>query len=95
MVFSQLQKEMGDMKIKLDNDVKDDVEETLEIERKKLNIIINGMPDIDANKAIDSVEEIIGEGLHMDLDRYVDKMMRIGRLTYGRPRPLRILLEVH
>ena len=30
-------------------------------------------PDIDADKAIDSVEEIIGEGLHMDFDRHVDK----------------------
>ena len=39
------------------------------------------------------MEEIIGEGLHMYFDRHVDKMMRIGRLTYGRPRPLRILLK--
>ena len=68
VVFSQLQKDMGEIKIKLDNNVKhvkDDVEETLEIERRKLNIIIHGVPDIDANKDIDSVMEIIGEGLHM------------------------------
>lgn len=95
-VVSQLQKELGEMKTKLDHNVKhvkDDVEETLEIERRKLNIVIHGVPDIDAEKDLESVEEIMGEGLHMDFDRHIDKMMRIGRLTEGRPRPLRILLK--
>jgi len=96
VVVSKFQKDMGEMKTMLDNNVKhvkEDVEETLEIERRKLNIVIYGVPDIDAEKDTDSVEEILTEGLHMDFKRHVEKMMRIGRLTEGRPRPLRILLK--
>jgi len=89
---------MGEMKTILDNKmrhVKDDVEETLEIERRKLNIAIHGVPDrpVDAEKNTDSVEEILSEGLHMDFDRHIENMMRIGKLTEGRPRPLKILLK--
>ena len=51
------------------------------------------MPETDAEKDIDSVGEIIEKGLHMDFGRHIDKMMRIGRLTEGRPRPLKILLK--
>jgi hypothetical protein len=95
-VFTQLQKDMGDMRTQLENNVKhvkDDVEEKLEIERRKLNIVIHGVPECDAEKDIESVEEIIGEGLHMTFDRHIDSMMRMGRVTEGRPRPLRIVLK--
>ena len=40
------------------------MEETLEIERRKLSSIFHGVPDIDANGDIDSVEDKIGKGLH-------------------------------
>jgi len=65
VVFSQLQKDMGEMKTILDNNVKhvkEDVEETLEIERRKLNIIIHGVPE-KVEKDTDSVEKILSEGL--------------------------------
>jgi len=52
-----------------------------------LNIVIHGVPDIDAEKDTESVEEIFTEGLHMDYERHIEKMMRIGRLMEGRPRP--------
>jgi len=94
VVVSNLQKDVGEMKTILDNNVKhvkEDVEETLEIERRKLNIVIHGVQDIDAEKDTDSVEEILTEGLHTDFERHIEKMMRIGRLTEGRPMPLRIL----
>jgi len=96
VVVSKLQKDMGEMKTVLDNNVKhvkEDVEETLEIERRKLNIVIHRVPDIDAEKDTDSVEEILTEGLHMDFERHIETLMRIGRLTEGKPRPLRILLK--
>lgn len=39
----------------------------------------------------DFVAEIIGEGLHMDFERHVRKMLSISRLEAGgRPRPLRV-----
>jgi len=71
-----LQKDMGEMKTVLDNNVKhvkEDVEETLEIERRKLNIVIHGVQDIDVEKDTDSVEEILSEDLHMDFDRHIEK----------------------
>ena len=65
------------------------------LEKRKLNIVIHGVPETDAEHDIESVAEIIiGEGLHMDFKRQEGKMMRIGRLTEGgRPRPLRVSLK--
>ena len=96
----RLQKEVGEMKAELETkvsttcrSVKEDVEETLEIERRKYNLVIHGVPETDAEKDIDSVAEIMGEGLHLDFDRHVDKMMRIGRYVEGKSRPLRMSIK--
>ena len=57
------------------------------LKKRKLNIVIHGVIETDAEQDIDYVAEIIGEGLHMDFERHVVKTMRIGRLTEGgRPR---------
>ncbi len=57
------------------------MEESLEIERRKLNLIIHGVMDEDAEKDVEAVTEILGEGLKMDFGRHVDKMQRIGRMA--------------
>ena len=96
----KLQKEMGEMKVEIESTVnssvrhvREDVEETLEIERRKCNLVIHGMPEIDAEKDVESVIEIMTEVLHMDFTGNVDKMQRIGRLVDGKSRPLRVVLK--
>ena len=65
----------------------------MEIERRKNNIVIHGLPDSDAEKDIEEVIELLNVGLHMDFDRHVEKVVRIGRLTDGKLRPLRAILK--
>ena len=60
--------------------VKEDVEEALEIERRKLNLVFHGVPETDAEQDIEQVAEILGTGPHMDFDRHVSSMYRIGKL---------------
>lgn len=98
--FKKLEREVSDMKIEMDSQVKktvmvvkEDVEEALEIERRKMNLVIHGVPDVDAEQDIDQVANILGNGLHMDFDRHVATMMRIGKLDVNKPRPLRIMLK--
>jgi hypothetical protein len=75
-------------------EVREDVEESMERERRKLNLIIHGIGDEDAEKDVEMVMNIFGEGLKMDFGRHVEKMVRIGRMVNEqRPRPLRITLK--
>jgi hypothetical protein len=67
-------------------EVKEDVEESMEIERRKQNLIIHGIPDEDAEKDVEMVIAMFGEGLKMDFERHVEKMVRIGR-TINDQRP--------
>jgi hypothetical protein len=60
-------------------DMKDDVEESLEIERRRSNIIIHGLKDENATEDVDEVMDLFANGLKMDFHRHVDKMMRLGR----------------
>jgi hypothetical protein len=73
--------------------VKVDVEEALEIERRKCNLVNHGMPETDAEQDVGCVVEMMDEVLHMDFTRNVDKVERIGRLVEGRVRPLRVMLK--
>ena len=98
--FKKLEKEVNDMKSVMDSQVKktvmvvkEDVEEALEIERRKMNLVIHGLPDIDAEQDIDQVAAILCNGLHMDYDRNVSSMMRIWKLDVNKPRPLRIVIK--
>ena len=52
--------------------VKEDVEEALEVERRKLNLVIHGVPESDAEHDIDQIAKILAAGLHMDFERHVD-----------------------
>src|SRR5664279_3695907 len=80
--IEKLHKEVGEMRM----NVREAVEEKLEIERRKRNLVIHGVPETDAEQDIDTFAEIIGEGLHMDFDRHIETLMRIGRLVEGKKR---------
>jgi len=58
-----------------------------------MNLIIHGVPEKDAEQDIDQVTEILGTGLHMDYDRHISSVMRIGKLDENKPRPIRIVIK--
>jgi len=57
--------------VKVANEV---VEETFEIERRKLYLVIHGVPESDAENDRSDCE-ILATGLHMHFERYVDKVL--------------------
>jgi hypothetical protein len=73
--------------------VKVDVEEALEIERRKCYLVIHGMPETDAEQDVECVMEVMDDVLHIDFTRNVEKVERIWRLVEGRARPLRVMLK--
>lgn len=73
--------------------VKEDMEESLEIERRKYNLVIHGIPEESLEKDKEELAEILGSGLSIDPDRHVEMMMRLGRVSEGKLRPLRIKLK--
>lgn len=98
--LKKLEKEVNDMKTEMDSrvrktvmGVKEDVEEALEMERRKMNLVIHGVPETDAEQDIEQVAEILGMGLHMDFERHVASMVRIGKLEDNKARPLRIVVK--
>jgi len=98
--FKKLAKEVNDMKIEMDSQVRktvmvvrEAVEEALKIEIRKMNLVIHGVPDIDAEHDFYQVAAILGNGLHMDFDRHVSSMTRIWKIEENKPRPLRIVVK--
>ena len=94
MNSKKLEKEVNDMKTVMDSQVrktvmvvKEDVEKALEIEQRKMNLVFRGVPETDAEHDIELVAEILGTGLHMDFDRHVSSIYRIGKLDESKPRP--------
>jgi hypothetical protein len=62
---------MGEMKVEIDSvvnnsvrNVKVDMDETLEIERRTCNLVIHGMPETDAKQDLECVVEMMDEVLH-------------------------------
>jgi hypothetical protein len=75
-------------------EMKEEVKESLEIERRKMNLVIHGLKDEDAEADVDQVIKLFEEGLKMDYLRHVDKIMRTGqRVIENKPRPLKIILK--
>jgi hypothetical protein len=73
---------------------REDVKDSMEIERRKLNLIIHGIGGEDAESDVKIVMDIFGEGLKMDCEWRMEKIVRIGRMVNKqRPRPLRIRLK--
>jgi hypothetical protein len=96
-----LQSEWAELKSGMTNqlnttvkEMKEEVEERLEMERRKMNLVIHGLRDEDAEAYVVEVIKLFEDGLKMDYSRHVDKIMRIGRrVTENKPRPLKILLK--
>lgn len=97
--IKRLQKDTGEKKVEIESTanssvtyVRQNVEETLEIERWKCKLIIHRRLETDAEKDVECVVEIMNDSLHMDFTRHAVKMERIGRLVQSKPRPLRVML---
>lgn len=73
--------------------VKEDVEESMEIERRKGNVVIHGVPELDAENDMESVLDVFEKGLHLDFERHVERMHRIGKIVEGKPRPVKVMLK--
>jgi hypothetical protein len=88
--------EVKKMQSQLDSTVremKEEMEENLEIERRKMNIIIHGLTDKDGEDDVGEVIKLMEEGLKLDYSRHVEGMVRIGRrISEQKPRPLKIML---
>ena len=84
--------------------VKEDVAETLEIEKRKHNIVFHGIKETvipledvrnELGKSPDQelVEEILKSGLRLDASRHIEQVERIGRFQEGKTRPLRVKVK--
>ena len=74
--------------------VREDMEENLEIERRKGNLIFHGVTESNAESDIDALERIFANGLHLDFSRHVVTAVRIGRqVVPDRPRPLKVQIK--
>jgi hypothetical protein len=65
------------------------VEATLEVERRKGNLVIYGMQETGNEQDVESVVEMMTEVFHMNFARNVKKMILIGRLVEGREEHVR------
>lgn len=86
----------------------ENLDEKMEIERRKSNIIIHGIKEEgivrldDIARELDEgivsreqslVEEILKEGLKLDATRHIEEVKRIGRFKEGVVRPMRVVLK--
>jgi hypothetical protein len=89
--------EVKRMQTQLDStvrDMKEEMEENLEIERRKLNIIVHGLQDRDGEADVEEVIKLLEDGLKLDYSRHVEGMVRTGRrVSEQKPRPLKIMLK--
>jgi hypothetical protein len=75
-------------------EMKEEVEESLEIDRRKMNLVIHGLKDEDAEADVDQVIKLFEEGLKMDYLRHVDNIMRTEqRVIENKPILLKIILK--
>ena len=68
-----------------------DVNECIQIERRKNNIVIHGVLESDREDK-DIVYDILGKGLNVDPTRYVDEVSRIGQRK-EKVRPIRLKVK--
>ena len=99
-VFKKLEKEVSALKTELDSKVKttvigvkENVEETLEIEMSKIHLVFHGVPETDAEQDKDEISEFLDTRLHMDFDRHVASVMRLGKLDENRPWPIILVIK--
>jgi hypothetical protein len=76
-----------EVKIKV---VSDKVEEELEIERRKYNLIFHGIAADETMSDVDIVKHVVAHGLKLDHTRHVEDVTRIGKSVEGKVRPIRV-----
>jgi PHD-finger len=92
-----------DSKVKI---MKEDVAESLEIEKRKNNIVFHGVKEADVvsleslelndfGKTADQemIEEVLKTGLRLDASRHIEEVYRIGKYVAGKTRPLRVRIR--
>src|SRR6267154_179082 len=92
-----------DCKVKI---LKEDVEESIEIDKRKGNLIFHGVKELHRAESGDDgidhdrlmIEEILKAGLKMDPTRHVEEVLRIGRydegkINDGKIRPIRVKVK--
>jgi len=70
-------------------ELQNDVSESIQIERRKRNIVIHGVQESDNTSDKDLVYEILSKGLKLDPLRYVEEIQRIGQRK-EKVRPIRL-----
>ena len=74
-------------------EIKKDVE-TLEIGKKRTNIIFHGVEEsADAAGDVEKVREILSKGLNLDCERHMGEMYRIGMKKEDKVRPIRLVVK--
>lgn len=95
--------------VKLDakvKDMKEDVDEQMEIEKRKNNLVFHGMkePGVISLDTTDLgskhpdqelVEEVLKTGLRLDATRHIEEVQRIGKYVPGKCRPLRVKIKTY
>jgi hypothetical protein len=79
-----------------------DIEESFEIEKRRMNLTFHGVRESDVNvddrgdeKHPDEImiDEILQDGLKMDAMRHIEDVTRIGKFVEGTARPIRVKLK--
>lgn len=78
-------------------EVHEEIDEKLEMEKRKMNIIVHGLKetvnkDNEPEHDLEMVKELFGTGLKLDSVRHVSVVERIGKADNDKTRPLRIKL---
>jgi PHD-finger len=69
------------------------VEEDMEIERRKYNVIFHGVvEDVNMSDA-DIIKHVVSNGLKLDHTRHIEEITRIGKTVNGKVRPIRVVLR--
>lgn len=85
------------VEVKVKN-IKEDVAESMEIEKRKENLIFFGVKETVSDQQVNDekhpdwfmIEEILKVGLKLDANRHVADVTRIGRYVAGKVRPVRV-----
>ena len=69
--------------------MKDDMSETLEIERRRNNLIFRCVKEEDNDDGMRHlIEEILGSGLNLNPNRHIEEVCIIGKRASGKIRPV-------
>ena len=76
-------------------DMKDDLSESLEIEKRKTNLIFHFVKETDGVGDRDYIEEVLKDGLQMDADRNITEISMVGKYVKDKVQPVRVKINFH